>query len=853
MDTNKTDILLGSAKHKLGTNEDNFIGVELSSFEREILSTEDSYVVDLYKQYFKEKDSSQNYRLAFTITPYCTNVLFNVVTEPVYKEGSDKCFLFTKTSIDSRRIADINAYNESYKGIRAICLSGLVEDTGYSHPNAGAVKYHCGYDIFNNHLFRKRNFVIVNKLSDSIPAEKKKYFNTIRDYVRDYNGKIRKNNLLRSNGAGNIVGQLEERLYKIATIDSYSQSIANNLTERNGWLGFINASSIPVDNYHGNSINKIMNDHEVGDFIDMYPDRTLYSFVPKYNEYRKRVESNWDYCITYPFSSTSENYLIKNEELEISGIKSKLVSHFNSLEDISLNTTFKSLIKHNLSEGDYITLSFIDQDNNVKTTKMLRVVNVGINDGEDSDYYFSVRTNLILNELFVDSGGGSNPIFVTPKEVRLNKYENGTKCEYYIRIFKKLQTYNSQLNKLAFSQNAYSDQVAQIVFTEDINTENIVDNLNRQISELYLTVIKRNQGHEEWYEGNYTADSVEYSHCFGKVSSGFDLPLDDECKKYNIHRIHNVNGVNGITDSPEKLEDSISISGGINDNVFYGDIVEFSLSKMEETVLEPVYYRFNTAQREYLGDKFNDFIFTEINKDVYESNEPVFTDYSAKSNFRVEKINVIPEGYCYIPHYRLKVRNFREEVEEGHHILLTYSAETSGETSNITLSFDENYYFQTDTENNANSTKIYVYKKKDGKYYELVTTGYCSYVSENFLLADFVIGEAVDVTKDCKIFKHNTEMPEYAYDLKDGSGVYTWRELMSSTEIPSDDELHDSQFTNGAYYFHKNISFYLRRQDPNGDYLIGKEPVNLSEFLIDNFEKDVENEVYKIDNRDIKC
>ena len=97
MDTIKS-ILLGESKYKLGRNEDNFINVELSSSEREILPTEDSYVVDEYKQYYKEKDDSQNYRLAFTITPYCTNVLFNIVTEPVYKEGSDDCFLITNRS-----------------------------------------------------------------------------------------------------------------------------------------------------------------------------------------------------------------------------------------------------------------------------------------------------------------------------------------------------------------------------------------------------------------------------------------------------------------------------------------------------------------------------------------------------------------------------------------------------------------------------------------------------------------------------------------------------------------------------------------------------------------------------------
>ena len=37
-----------------------------------------------------------------------------------------------------------------------------------------------------------------------------------------------------------------------------------------------------------------------GDFVDMYPGRDLYTFLPKYNKFRKRIEKNWNYCMTYP-------------------------------------------------------------------------------------------------------------------------------------------------------------------------------------------------------------------------------------------------------------------------------------------------------------------------------------------------------------------------------------------------------------------------------------------------------------------------------------------------------------------------------------------------------------------------
>ena len=31
-------------------------------------------------------------------------------------------------------------------------------------------------------------------------------------------------------------------------------------------------------------------------------------------------------------------------------------------------------------------------------------------------------------------------------------------------------------------------------------------------------------------------------------------------------------------------------------------------------------------------------------------------------------------------------------------------------------------------------------------------------------------------------------------------------------------EIYDSTFTNGAHYLHKQINFYLKRQDPDGTY-----------------------------------
>ena len=66
-----------------------------------------------------------------------------------------------------------------------------------------------------------------------------------------------------------------------------------------GWLGFENRSRIKTFSNFGREdeveldIERPLMYLNGGDFVDMYPSRDLYSFVPKYNEHRKRMVKNW--------------------------------------------------------------------------------------------------------------------------------------------------------------------------------------------------------------------------------------------------------------------------------------------------------------------------------------------------------------------------------------------------------------------------------------------------------------------------------------------------------------------------------------------------------------------------------
>ena len=128
---------------------------------------------------------------------------------------------------------------------------------------------------------------------------------------------------------------------------------------------------------------------------------------------------------------------------------------------------------------------------------------------------------------------------------------------------------------------------------------------------------------------------MEYSHCFGPVSSGLDLPDDSAATDYNVRKLYNINiaacpasyldGLaeiltdlpkgSGVGDIPLPLESDITLE---DYDEFYGDVVEFSKPLFRETTIEKVYYRFNTAQRESLDKVFFDIHYDELTGDLFD-------------------------------------------------------------------------------------------------------------------------------------------------------------------------------------------------------------------------------------------
>lgn len=915
-------ILLGKNKSKSSSNEENNIEVSLSNRSEVLPTTSASDTIDEYEQYLKEKDESDKYHFIFTVNPVCSNVLFNAITEIVYKEGSDDCVFVGNSGPSPTKnlslISGLGKY-QKYKGYDSVNNSDItrtnfITDTGYSSKYVGPFVYHCGYDIFNNHTLRHKEFSVINKLNSS--SSDRKSFNTLSDYLRDADGNDVKEILLNESiGKANSLDDKGRSVHQYMddTVYSFSESIDNNLIEENGWLGFTNPTLLSIDNYQYDeknhlytALNKCMNNNKPCEFIDMYPDRSLYSFIPKFNKYRNRIENNWDYCLTYPYRNDYEHELVCSvvEGEDINGIPCVLKSKFKNKKDDD-SVMFITNMKHNFSVGDRISISILYKKNGaekcIEVKNTVTVTSLGTNGGQ-TDHYFSVSYDKISD--YKEYLEGDEGLKIEPKisdiSARVRKCSLGKDCTYYLRIFKRIPNFrnsnvypsdglvkadideyckvehdfDSSINKVAFSRNIYNDFISQIVYNDTIDITGLTDNYGRKLHEVYITFVKRNKGYKEWYKDkNYTSKDVEFSHCFGRVSAGLDLPSN--IYDYNVHRIHNVD-VDAyrkkstssvyIPDSPKDLEGNIDSSieiGGdpsLDTGEFYGDIVEFSPYELTETTLENIYFRFNTEQREIVDDEYANIMYQNIDTDDYDMDAKGNTinfkldkgsyntikDYAYTDSGVVEKdtvkypSNVLPEGYFYQAHYRINVREFDDIVKQGSHTRIAYSINSGG--NSLSIHTAKNYGIEL-------GEKLIMFDTSTMTPYDGIVTDIKGYdVTVN-------VPSKLNQSK-MYIFKRNDTKPDGAYELNDGTGRYIWREIKKEINIRIGSELYNSVFTNGHHYFHKNINFFLRRQDPYGEYglTFSNAPTKVQRMIIQGEKENVDTtDTKKKDDSILTC
>ena len=154
MDTTQK-ILLNSSNNKKEINENASLNIALSG--NRILLPEDaiSDSINSYDVYLNERKNSNKFRLVVNINPFCSNVLFNPFTEIVKDEGSSDvvCLNYENGYTEKNVIGKKPTFEwNQYEAIR---------DTQLSNEACG-FDYHCGIDIFNNHILRNKTFKAVN-------------------------------------------------------------------------------------------------------------------------------------------------------------------------------------------------------------------------------------------------------------------------------------------------------------------------------------------------------------------------------------------------------------------------------------------------------------------------------------------------------------------------------------------------------------------------------------------------------------------------------------------------------------------------------------------------------------------
>lgn len=526
-------------------------------------------------------------------------------------------------------------------------------------------------------------------------------------------------------------------------LKSIQESIKDNLIVDNGWLCFLNKVKIGG--------KKMFNNIEPNNKVYLYPTRDCFLFNPiKTNE---GLVENWDYFLTYPHKNITNNTLTHDGD-GVNGIpivKSELVEY-----DDNKYVEVTTLYKHNLNSGDVIKFKN-------GTNKTYLVYNAG---GVNKD---NKKCKITIDADKYDDLAG---IYETLKGKRLTRIIDRTESQYYIREFTKLPKLMRESYQPGFANNVYSDPMFQIQYIDSINLEDLRDNLGRPISEIYLTILKNTEENNNTYPNND----------FTKLILGFDISQKGgDYSSYNIHMI------NKSTNSIEVLENDINSPNGD----FMGDIVEYNSATCKETVLEDVHYRFNTIQREKVGD------WEEKEKEFKYMNDTL-TDYES-TNVDEEK-----EGYYYKAHHRIKIKEFSDTLFSSEMFSLNTCNDgviLEDSQANI-LTFKD-----VDVRDLKNGDKLRMKVKKDDDIVNKSVIIVSSIdESDNSFKTDFSLNLDVGVKYTFEFYKiNNPSVPDYC---DDANNKVLWRELKKIDNI----------FTNGNVYLNNIINFHLKRQDPFGEY-----------------------------------
>lgn len=868
-------------KSEKGTSSNNFLKVPFVRNERLLPVNDYTATVDEVEVYQAERKNCDKYRLIVTINPLCSNVLFNRMTEVVKNEGSKACVCLNFSSPNDDMLSKLLDGKTLYGGkttshfARNTLNYGGVKftrDTQLTAPEFG-FDYKCGLDIFNNHLLRTDSFKTVSCRTTS-STDSSEFFNTIFDYMREYDG---------TQVYGYTTDDKRQdplHLYLAEDISSFEDTVDAKLGEERGWLGFTNTSKILTYDSNNNpmEINRVINNRPSCAFIDMCPERDLWYFTPKYNPHRNRYEKNWNYCLTYPSSSTTEGITFIrqssnslkiyyfDDSVRIGGVTMcKIVSlskHGLGVDDVinlyvnGIESTEKDLIIRNLKvrkvDDEYTFYVEYSQQNWIPTAEFISwTTRRGFESQAPADLVWSDKDRRVVYDkkndaidfvAFTDNNAYRCNIDRYSNDVSFKQVINNAEVEYYVRIFSRLPNwkfsktkgdskgavyeFTNSISRLAFAKNAYGDDVSQIVFTDDISINGLTDNLGRPLTDIYLTIVKNNAGYREWYgkKGkniDTISKTVEYSHVFGKNSCAFELVHESVNNTDHQNIIQNTNTNNSFFNRGLSIGAINGSREGIDD-----DEIEFNKYGKYDGDMN-FYGDLCLYSPSSLAEITIDDIWYRFNTAQRELNnqDEAFKNLNYLTYDEIARDDYDAKGFGQALYDNPNANIGREGYRYKPHYRI--SLRSFGQELQIASPHIVNaksitvnngvYEFVSDHESYIEpNSEFIIHNVGRNIYYKCQSKTEESYspLRVKFDCLDSNTPYFFDTNGEYRIIKRQEVIPETATFLTNGSYQYIWREIYQNG-LDNYSPTEEYPFANGALYVEKSIRFFCGRQDPD--------------------------------------
>jgi len=346
-------LLLNQARHADSDTSNTTLQVELPGDKEVIVDGAFNDTVNQYGVYLDEREACNKVRLTATVNMVASNIVFNTVTEIVKNEGSSDC---TCLNYDPTKISSSIGKNPSWgSDINYAVIDTQISYDGESDKN---YTYNCGIDIFNNPILRSNTYISqwLYEGSDQDSYD----FNTFDEFVCDeYKSVLAPVSMFTK---ADKEFQMHQYRHNKSNTMSFFDSLDRNMVDNNGWIGFYNKSQAKTvsGNTNGYGTDRVLNNESPGKFIDLFPGRDRYSLIPRYNSYRRRFENNWEHCLTYPSSSTTENMPFINQRLDT--LRIGFIDETEKDDDGVYRCTMYAMVKHGLVEGDTINLYKSSED-----------------------------------------------------------------------------------------------------------------------------------------------------------------------------------------------------------------------------------------------------------------------------------------------------------------------------------------------------------------------------------------------------------------------------------------------------------------------------------------------------------